>query len=191
MAQIAPSSSPIRNKILAALNKADYQNLFSQLELVSVSQGEVVYEADNPINYVYFPENAVFSMLSTMEDGRTVEVGPVGHEGLVGLRIFLGAATSADQVIMHVAGDAMRFRASVLKASVRHALNIQPSRKPIGLREEPVYSIEHFHCPYRPLPLAPETSAARGQQKFQPFACRSSTAQLMLQLSQALEYGTS
>lgn len=118
MAQIAPSPSPIRNKILAALNEADYQNLFSQLELVSLSQGEVVYEADNPINYVYFPETAVFSMLSTMEDGRTVEVGPVGHEGLVGLRIFLGAATSADQVIVHIAGDAMRLRGSVLKAAV-------------------------------------------------------------------------
>jgi CRP-like cAMP-binding protein len=107
-----------RNKILAALNGPDYPNLFSQLELVSLSQGEVIYEADNPINYVYFPENAVFSMLSTMEDGRTVEVGPVGHEGLVGLRIFLGAATSADQVIVHVAGDAMRLRASALRAAV-------------------------------------------------------------------------
>ncbi len=57
-------------------------------------------------------------MLSTMEDGRTVEVGPVGHEGLVGLRIFLGADTSPDQAIVHVAGEAMRLRASVLKAAV-------------------------------------------------------------------------
>jgi hypothetical protein len=53
-----------------------------------------------------------------MEDGRTVEVGPVGHEGLVGLRIFLGAETSLDQVIVHVVGDAMRLRASVLKVEV-------------------------------------------------------------------------
>jgi CRP-like cAMP-binding protein len=107
-----------RNKILAALTGPDYENLFSQLESVSLSQGEVIYEAESPINYVYFPETAVFSMLSTMEDGRTVEVGPVGHEGLVGLRIFLGGATSLDQVIVHVAGDAMRLRASLLKAAV-------------------------------------------------------------------------
>ncbi|MCA1575679.1 MAG: cyclic nucleotide-binding domain-containing protein, partial [Acidobacteria bacterium] len=116
MAHVAPSSSPNRNKILAALNEADYPNIFSQLEPVSLAQGEVVYEADSPMKYVYFPVTAVFSMLSTMEDGRTVEVGPVGHEGLVGLRIFLGADTSPDRVIVHVAGEAMRLRASVLKA---------------------------------------------------------------------------
>ena len=118
MVSLSPSSRSLRNKILAALNEADYENLFSQLEPVSLVQGEVIYEAESPINYVYFPETSVFSMLSTMEDGRTVEVGPVGHEGLVGLRVFLGAETSLDQVIVHVAGDATRLRASVLKAAV-------------------------------------------------------------------------
>jgi CRP-like cAMP-binding protein len=111
-----PSSRSKRNKILAALDEGEYQTLFSKLELVSLSQGQVLYEAESPIIYVYFPLTAVFSMLSTMEDGRTVEVGPVGHEGLVGLRIFLGADISLDQVIVHVAGDAMRLRASVLRA---------------------------------------------------------------------------
>lgn len=113
----SPSPAP-RNKILAALNEADYENLFSQLEPVSIAQGEVIYEAESPINYVYFPETSVFSMLSTMEDGRTVEVGPVGHEGLVGLRLFLGAEISLDQVIVHVAGDARRLRASLFKAAI-------------------------------------------------------------------------
>jgi CRP-like cAMP-binding protein len=114
----ASSSRSKQNKILAALDEAEYQTLFSQLELVPLSQGQVLYEAESHINYVYFPLTAVLSMLSTMEDGRTVEVGPVGHEGLAGLRIFLGAETSPDQVIVHVAGDAMRLRASVLKAAV-------------------------------------------------------------------------
>lgn len=108
---------PSRNKILAALNEADYENLFSQLEPVSLVQGAVIYEAESPIDYVYFPETSVFSMLSTMEDGRTVEVGPVGYEGLVGLRLFLGADLSLDQVIVHVAGDARRLRASLFKAA--------------------------------------------------------------------------
>ncbi len=110
---------PQRNKILAALNEAEYQNLFSQLESISHAQGEVIYQAESPINYVYFPETSIFSMLSTMEDGRTVEVGPVGCEGLVGLRLFLGAEISLDQVIVHVAGDARRLRASVFKSAIR------------------------------------------------------------------------
>jgi len=117
MIRVPPPSGPNRNRILAALNEEEYQDLFSQLEPVSLAQGEVVCEAESAINYVYFPQTAVFSMLSTMEDGRTVEVGPVGHEGVVGLRVFLGAEVSLDQVIVHVAGEAWRLRASVLKAA--------------------------------------------------------------------------
>jgi CRP-like cAMP-binding protein len=116
MVSVPPPSRTNGNRILATLNQADYEDLFSKLEPVTLVQGQVLYEADSPINFVYFPVTAVFSMLNTMEDGRTVEVGPVGHEGLVGLRIFLGAETSPDQVLVHVAGDAMRLRASVLKA---------------------------------------------------------------------------
>jgi CRP-like cAMP-binding protein len=112
-------SSRPQNKILAALNEAEYQNLFSQLEPTSLAQGEVIYQAESPINYVYFPETSVFSMLSTMEDGRTVEVGPVGSEGMVGLRLFLGAEISLDQVIVHVAGDARRLRSSLFKSAIR------------------------------------------------------------------------
>ncbi len=118
MVPVPPPPRSNMNRILAAINEADYQTLFSQLEPISLVQGQVIYDADSSINYVYFPVTAVFSMLSTMEDGRTVEVGPVGKEGLVGLRIFLGAETSPDQVIVHVAGDAMRLRANVLKAAV-------------------------------------------------------------------------
>jgi len=108
-------SCPTDNKILAALGDMEAQSLFPQLERVSLTQGEVIYEAETQIEYVYFPETAVFSMLCTMENGDTVEVGPVGHEGLVGLRVYLGTETSTDQVLVHVAGTAMRLRASLLK----------------------------------------------------------------------------
>ena len=117
MIPVSPPARASTNRILAAINEADYKSLFSQLEPVSLTQGEVIYEAESVINYVYFPETSVFSMLSTMEDGRTVEVGPVGHEGLVGLRIFLGSEISQDQVIVHVAGNAKRLRASLFKAA--------------------------------------------------------------------------
>jgi CRP-like cAMP-binding protein len=111
-------SRPIENKILASLDDPAAQSLVSQLEPVSLAQGEVIYEAETRIEYVYFPETAVFSMLCEMENGDTVEVGPVGDEGLVGLRIFLGAETSTDRVLVHIAGSALRVRASVLKEAL-------------------------------------------------------------------------
>lgn len=118
MIRSAQSPPYTENQILAALDKTKYQHFFSQMKRVSLHLGELIYEADAPIAYVYFPETAVFSMLATMEDGRTVEVGPVGNEGLVGLRVALGARTTPDQVIVHIAGTAMRLNANVLMAEL-------------------------------------------------------------------------
>lgn len=120
---IPPSlpSHSTENQILARLDKTDYQHFFSKLERVSLPIGELIYEAQGPINYVYFPETAVFSMLATMEDGRTIEVGPVGKEGLVGLRVALDAETTPDRVVVHIGGNALRLTPSVLKAEVTGA----------------------------------------------------------------------
>ena len=109
------------NKVLAALGDLPYFR--SQLERVSLAQGETIYEPDEEIKYVYFPETAVFSMLATMEDGSTVEVGPVGDEGMVGLNIFFGANLSTTRVIVHVAGSAMRLKADVLRQELQAERN--------------------------------------------------------------------
>jgi CRP-like cAMP-binding protein len=116
-----PPSQPqsTENKILAALDSTDYQHFLSKLERVTLAQGEVVYEPGDNIDYVYFPETAVFSMLCMMEDGDTSEVGPVGREGLVGLSIFFGANTTPTQLIVHVAGDAQRVSSELLRQEFR------------------------------------------------------------------------
>jgi CRP-like cAMP-binding protein len=112
------NSHSTENQILASLNKTEHQNFLSQLEPVSVIRGQVLYEAEALIDHVYFPQTAVFSMLATMESGETVEVGPVGREGLVGLRIFLGAKTTPDRVIVHMSGSAMRLSSNALKTEL-------------------------------------------------------------------------
>jgi CRP-like cAMP-binding protein len=123
------SSAPHRlneNKILAALGSAESEHLSAQIERVSLAQGHVIYEPDARIEYVYFPETAVFSMLAMMIDGSTVEVGPAGDEGMVGLRVFLGADTSRYRVLVHVGGSAARMRVEVLKESLRSGISDIP-----------------------------------------------------------------
>jgi CRP-like cAMP-binding protein len=123
-----PPSQPqsLENRILAALNSTDYQHLLSQLERITLAQGEVVYEPEDHIDYVYFPETAVFSMLCTMKDGNTVEVGPVGHEGIVGLNIFFGADTTPTQLIVHVAGTVMRMGAEAFRRELQSGRRAMP-----------------------------------------------------------------
>ena len=114
------------NQILAALNAADYQHFLSLTEQVTLSLGEVVYEPGDKIDYVYFPETAVFSMLCTMEDGDTAEVGPVGREGLAGLNIFFGADMTPTQLVTHVAGTARRVSAEMFRRELRSDRSVMP-----------------------------------------------------------------
>ena len=119
-------SHSLENQILAALNGTDYQHFLSQLEQVTLAQGEVVYEPGDKIDYLYFPETAVFSMLCMMSNGSTAEVGPVGREGLVGLNVFFGADTTPTQLVAHVAGTTLRVRAELFKEELRSERSVMP-----------------------------------------------------------------
>lgn len=109
----------IKNNLLAALVNHQYKHLLPQLERVELSLAEVIYEAESEVQYVYFPETAVVSMLSTLENGATTEVGLIGREGMVGLSIFLGGSITHDQAVVQVAGSAMRMKTSVLREELR------------------------------------------------------------------------
>ncbi len=117
----SPTTTPSisENKILAALGGSGTPQLCSGLARVELAQGEVVCEPGTPVEYIYFPETAVFSMLATMEDGSTVEVGPVGEEGMFGLPIFFGGGISPTRVLVHVGGTAIRLGADALREELR------------------------------------------------------------------------
>jgi CRP-like cAMP-binding protein len=109
----------IKNNLLTALVNREYQHLLPQLERVGLSLAEVIHEAESQVQYVYFPETAVVSLLSTLENGATTEVGLIGREGMVGLSIFLGGTITHDQAVVQVAGTALRMRASALREELR------------------------------------------------------------------------
>ncbi len=109
------AGNPARNSILASLLASDYKRLLPKLEYVILKGGEIVYRADQRIEHVYFPENAVIAMIDSMDDGRTVEVGIIGREGIVGINIFLGGVVTPDKAIVQLAGGAMRMKAKDLR----------------------------------------------------------------------------
>ena len=74
---------PISNRILAALPTKKYKDLLSNLQPVSLNLNQVLYDAGDPVRYVYFPNSAMISLVAIREDGgRSVEVGVVGEEGM-------------------------------------------------------------------------------------------------------------
>lgn len=117
---------PVENRLLATLPHQEYDRLLPNLETVSLDFKLVLYAPEDPIEYVYFPNNGVVvSLLLVMEGSIAAEVGMVGTEGMVGLSVFLGAETTPFRAIVQVPGDAMRMKADVFKSSVNQggALN--------------------------------------------------------------------
>jgi CRP-like cAMP-binding protein len=115
----------VSNSILATLLASEYKRLLPKLEYVLLKRGEIVYRADQRIDDVYFPEGAVIAMIDSMDDGRTVEVGIIGREGIVGVNIFLGGVVTPDKAIVILGGGAMRMRANDLRKELRFGSALQ------------------------------------------------------------------
>ena len=107
MPKKSPPAAAPRNRFLARLPEAEYRRLLPLLEPVELEPAQVLYDARGPIDYAYFPTEAVLSALTVMQDGNAIEVATVGHEGLVGHYGF-GGKTSPHKVMAQVAGGALR-----------------------------------------------------------------------------------
>ena len=110
----ASSKSTIKNRLLAALPENQYQRLLPHLEPFELEHGKILYEIGEAIKYCYFPFDAVVSLVTQMEDGKIVEVGLVGHEGVTGLPFLLGQKKSAERAIVQVPDGGVRAKAEVI-----------------------------------------------------------------------------
>jgi CRP-like cAMP-binding protein len=79
-----------QNQILAALPREEYERLAPHLKTVSLELGQILFRPEEQIHFVHFPATAVVSLLTDLEDGTGMEVGLVGHEGMVGISAILG-----------------------------------------------------------------------------------------------------
>ncbi|MBA3357375.1 MAG: Crp/Fnr family transcriptional regulator [Pyrinomonadaceae bacterium] len=109
------SNAAVENRLLAALPRTEYERLRPQLLPVSFSLGEVVYEFGGLLNYVYFPTTSIVSLLYTMENGISAEMGLTGNDGVVGIALFMGGGTMPNRAVVQSAGGAIRMKAKMLQ----------------------------------------------------------------------------
>jgi CRP-like cAMP-binding protein len=102
------------NHLLAALPAEAFERLRVHLEPISFSLGEVVYESGGHMEYVYFPTSSHISLLYTMLDGSTAEMGLVGQEGVVGIALFMGGETTPNRAMVQGGGLAFRMKAKAM-----------------------------------------------------------------------------
>jgi hypothetical protein len=106
---------PVENLLLAALPAEEYEKLLLHLQPVTFSLGEVVYQSSGRLDYIFFPTTSVVSLLYTMENGSTAEMGLTGNDGVVGVALFLGGDTTPNRAVVQIAGRAFSMKAKLLQ----------------------------------------------------------------------------
>ena len=105
----------VENRLLGSLPPDEYERLRPSLREVSLSLGEVVYEFGGQLDYVFFPTTSIVSLLYTMENGSSAEMGLTGNDGVVGIALFMGGGTMPNRAVVQSAGGALRMKAKVLQ----------------------------------------------------------------------------
>ena len=122
---MAPAhASPVRNRILALLSPADLGLLAPHLEPIRLRLREVLIEANQPIEHVYFPQSGMGSVIADTAEGR-VEVGVIGREGLGGVPVLLGADRAPHEHMVQGEGEGLRIASEALRSAMGQSPSLQ------------------------------------------------------------------
>jgi CRP-like cAMP-binding protein len=110
---VYPSTS---NHILSSLPRKEYEGFLPHLKHTEFSRGDVLYQDQEPIRYVYFLNHGIVSLVTVLQDGSEIETGMIGNEGMVGLPVILETNPKTNQrAVVLIAGDGFLMHASSLK----------------------------------------------------------------------------
>jgi CRP-like cAMP-binding protein len=112
-----PPKNTQKNRLLAALPQEDLHRFFADLHPVSFPLRHVLYDVGAPIEHVYFIEQGLASILTSMVNGSTIEVGMIGMEGMVGVQVVLGGLTSNRQFVVQSPLTGLRMNVALCKAA--------------------------------------------------------------------------
>jgi len=103
------------NRLLNGLSRKNQRQLLAACDEVHLNIGDVIWEPQQPIRYVYFPLSCFISQLVPVDSHANLELALVGDEGMLGATLLLGVNRSVLQALVQGSGDALRLRASSLK----------------------------------------------------------------------------
>ncbi len=111
------------NRILDNLTRQEFDHLYPYLQPISFSAKHVLYQPGDRITFVYFPVTTVFTVVTRLTSGSSVEIGTLGNEGFFGLSSLLGDGVAIREVAVLAAGAGFRINADF----VRHELGLLPT----------------------------------------------------------------
>lgn len=113
------------NRLLGLLAARDYEGLRPHLHRQPLEYRKSLYAAGEKIEFVYFIETGVGSLVNTMKNGQAAEVGTIGNEGVVGLPLVFGDDRAPTSVYIQVPGEGLRIKASLFKRALARSPTMQ------------------------------------------------------------------
>ena len=135
----------------------DNRGVKSALQLVTFRTAQIVHRQDRPISYAYFPVAGALALTVAMRDGEGCGGISVGHEGLIGLPLYLGQTSSPYTVIQQTEGKCYRMGAPTFLGSIRRSPRLQ--------------TLMQRYCDYT-LRFAHQTAACNALHTIKQRACR-------------------
>ena len=119
------AGKPVCNKILLAISDSDYNSLRPHLEFASLPNHLVLHEAGGTLEFAYFPNRGLISLVVVMKDGKTAEAGIVGNEGFTGTVAAVGLSRDSLRAVVQITGDGFRVKVGALQNTLESAPNLQ------------------------------------------------------------------
>jgi len=119
------ATDPPANRLLGLLPPRDYERLRPHLERIPLAYRQSLYRANKPIEFVYFIETGVGSLVNTMANGDAAEVGTIGNEGVVGLPLVLGDDRAPTSVYIQVPGAGLRMKATLFNKELARSASMR------------------------------------------------------------------
>jgi CRP-like cAMP-binding protein len=119
------AGKPVSSKILLSTSDSDYSSLRPHLEYVNLPNHLVLHEAGGKLEFAYFPNRGLISLVVVMKDGKTAEAGIVGNEGFTGTPAAVGLSRSPLRAVVQITGDGFRVEVGALQNTLESAPHLQ------------------------------------------------------------------
>ncbi|MFY9802541.1 MAG: Crp/Fnr family transcriptional regulator [Candidatus Acidiferrales bacterium] len=120
-----PDGKPVGNKILLAIPDNEFSAIGPHLEAVGLPRHWILHEPSEHLNFAYFPNSGLISLVVAMEDGKTVEAAVVGNEGAAGIPSAVCLTRSPLREVVQIAGAGFRVKVSALQNALKYAPEFQ------------------------------------------------------------------
>ncbi len=116
---------PVGNDLVDSLSSAEHTRVVARCETVELVSGTSLCEAGQTYEYAWFPLTGLISQGATLRHQRPLDMGLIGHEGMLGVTLALGVDTAPLQAVVTGGGRALRLSPVELRQALREGDALQ------------------------------------------------------------------